>query len=153
MRQKIFPLDPYGNQFFYGLPESENNYNEIVEEKKLTHLLQETIDDYNKNNSSDPISVIIFNSIIEKTLKINRSILLPFANTILIADQGTGASEICKMAMKLARASENNLFANDSEHLEDWRAHLRSMIQRVGLETKSRAILHLIERDFIRNVL
>lgn len=57
------------------------------------------------------------------------------------------------MAIKLARASDNQLFANDSEQLEDWRGHIRSIIQRVGLETKSRAVLHLIERDFIEGVL
>ena len=86
-------------------------------------------------------------------MKINRSIQISFANTILIADQGSGAIELCKMAIKLAKSSENQLFANDSEQLEDWKGHLRSIIMRVGLETKSRAILQLNERDFIPGVL
>ena len=153
VRHKIFPKDWRVNQFFYGQPESETHYNEIVDEKKLTILMNETMVDYNKANPQEQISVIIFNSIIEKTLKINRSIQIPFANTILIADQGSGANELCKMAIKLARASDNQLFANDSEQLEDWRSHFRSIMQRVGLETKSRAVLHLIERDFIEGVL
>ena len=115
--------------------------------------MNEVMVDYNKANPQEQISVIIFNSIIEKTLKINRSIQIPFANTILIADQGSGANELCKMAIKLARASDNQLFTNDSEQLEDWRSHFRSIMQRVGLETKSRAVLHMIERDFIEGVL
>lgn len=86
VRHKIFPKDWRANQFFYGQPESETTYNEIIDEKKLTILLNETMVDYNKANPQEQISVIIFNSIIEKTLKINRSIQIPFANTILIAD-------------------------------------------------------------------
>ena len=74
VRNKIFPRDFRVNQFFYGQPESEAHYNEIVDEKKLTILMHETMEAYNKANPQEPISVIIFNSIIEKTLKINRSI-------------------------------------------------------------------------------
>jgi len=112
---KIFPNDFQANQFFYGQPENENQYNEIIEEKKLTALLNDTIEEYNKHHAQDQISVIVFNSVIEKTLKINRSIQVPMANTILVADQGTGASELCKIAIKLARASDAQLFASDSE--------------------------------------
>jgi len=54
--------------------------------------------------------------------------LIPFANTILIADQGSGASELCKMAIKQARATESQLFANDSELLEDWQSHLQELM-------------------------
>lgn len=124
-----------------------------MEERKLTVLLTDTMTEYNKHNVQAQINIIIFNSIIEKTLKISRSIQVPFANTVLIADQGSGASELCKLAIRLARASENQLFANDSEQMEDWRGCLRSIIQRVGLETKSRAVLHMIERDFVEDVL
>lgn len=153
VRTRMFIGNKDAVQFFYGQPESESAYNEIIDERKLTVLLTDTMNEYNKHNPSNQISVIIFNSIIEKTLKISRSIQVPFANTILIADQGSGAGELCKMAIRLARASENQLFANDSEQMEDWRGYLRSIIQRVGLETKSRAVLHMIERDFITDVL
>ena len=50
---------------------------------------------------------MIFDSIIEKTLKIARSVLMPFANTILIADRGAGANELCKMATRLVGTSHN----------------------------------------------
>ena len=73
-RVNIFTSEPQKNQFFYGQPETETQYNEIIEEKKLTAMLQESIHDYNKSNMQEQISVVIFDVIIEKTLKINRSI-------------------------------------------------------------------------------
>lgn len=58
------------------------------------------------------------------------------ANTILIADQGSGANELCKVAIKLARSQDNTLFASDSEQMEDWKSHFRAIVSRVALETK-----------------
>lgn len=50
VRSKIFPRDFHANQFFYGQPESENQYNEIMEEKKLVVMLNDVIEEYNKHN-------------------------------------------------------------------------------------------------------
>ena len=82
----------------------------MLEEKKLVSLLNDTLENYNKTHYQEQISVIIFNTLIEKTLKINRSLLMPMANTILVADQGSGAYELVKIAIQLARASGMQLF-------------------------------------------
>ena len=71
---RTLPRDYSSNHYFYGQPESEMQYNEIVSEEKLTFLMTEVMEDYNKKNAQNQISVVIFNSIIEKTLKINRSV-------------------------------------------------------------------------------
>ena len=86
MRGKIFPRDCKTVQFFYGQPESETIYNEKFEEKKLIALMNDTLEAYNKLHHSAQISVIIFISLIEKTLKINRSVMMPMTNTILVAE-------------------------------------------------------------------
>ena len=44
----MLPSNFYANNFFYGLPESETQYNEIIDERKLTTLLQDTLLDYNR---------------------------------------------------------------------------------------------------------
>ena len=77
--------------------------------------------EYNKDNSGNEIEVIIFNTIIEKTLKISRSLKQQCANTILIAEEGSGAYEIVKMAIKLAKSVGYELFAKDSELKDDWK--------------------------------
>ena len=72
--------------------------------------------DYNKSNPQTQINVVIFTSVIEKTLKISRALVIPYSHTILVADQGTGAFELCKLAIRLARLTDNRLFASDSDH-------------------------------------
>ena len=57
-----------------------------MEERKLVTLLNDTLENYNKTHFYQQINVIIFNTLIEKTIKINRSILMPMSNTILVAD-------------------------------------------------------------------
>lgn len=153
VRPKIFPREHHLPQFFYGQPESEHTYNEVLEERKLASLLNDTLEAYNKAHYSEQISVIIFNTLIEKTLKINRALLMPMANTILVADQGSGAYELVKIAIQLARANGMQLFQSDSEQSEDWRASLRSIVAKVGLEARSVCVLHLIENHFVEDVM
>ena len=81
----------------------------------MTTVLTECLMEYNKDNSGNEIEVIIFNTIIEKTIKISRSFKQQCANTILVAEEGSGAYEIEKMAIKLAKALGYELFAKDSE--------------------------------------
>ena len=119
VRPKVFNFDCDEPQFFYGSPENERAYNEVPEEKKVSHILQETIADYNKDRPSDMINVIIFNSVIEKTLKVNRAVHQSFANTILVVEVGSGGTEISKMAIKLSKKSEFSLSARDGSYSED----------------------------------
>ena len=139
--------------FYYGQPESENTYNEKAEERKLIGLLNDTLESYNKLHYHGKLSVVIFGSLIEKTLKINRSLLMPMANTILVADQGSGAHSLVKIAIQLSKCSDCYLFAADSEQSEDWRAALRSIINRVCIESRNMNVLHLIENHFVDCVL
>ena len=119
VRLKIFNTEPRVPQFFYGAPENDIAYTEIPDERKLTQILQETIQEYNKLKPYERISVIIFNSIIEKTIKVNRAVHQPNSNTILIAETGAGGPEICKMAIRLAKKKEFSLFAKDGSYAED----------------------------------
>ena len=57
------------------------------------------------------------------------------------------------MAIQLAKADTTQLFAADSELLEDWRGTLRTLVMKIGLESKHLKVLHLLERDIIQEVL
>ena len=73
VNNRIFPKDPDKPLFFYGLPDNELAYHEIPDQQKLNQLLSDILVEYNKLNIHQQISVTIFDTIIEKTLKINRS--------------------------------------------------------------------------------
>lgn len=78
---------------------------------------------------------------------------MPTSNTIFVADQGTGAHSLVKIAIQLARANDTQLFANDSEQSEDWKATLRSVILGVSQTNSSVSVMHLIEHHFVEGVL
>lgn len=53
------------------------------------------------------------------------------------------------MASKLAKADIYDLFSSDSEQSkEDWRMHIKTIMQHVGSEHKNRAVIHLTDKDF-----
>ena len=84
---------------------------------------------------------------IEKTLKVNRSLHQPCSNTILIADTGSGGAEICKMAIKLASKREFGLSARDGSQNEDVRVQLRTIITETCMEFKHKSVLFLDEKE------
>ena len=131
--------------FCYG--NGEALYHETPEEKKLELMLTDIVLDYNKANPREELDIIIFNTVIEKTLKINRSIRQTSANTILIANEGSGALELVKMAIRLANALDYDLHSKSTESKDDWKLSLKQMMATVGAESKQRACLHIQERD------
>ena len=58
--------------FSYGLGDSL--YNESPEAGKVEAMLAELLLEYNKANPREELDIIVFNTVVEKTLKINRSI-------------------------------------------------------------------------------
>ena len=60
--------------------------------KKLGQLLNDVLADYNKHHYKNPIDIVIFNTIIEKTIKINRTLYVQNAISILIAEEGSGSN-------------------------------------------------------------
>ena len=93
------------------------------------------------------MEVVLFHSIIERILKINRSMRVPFSHTILIALEGCGAYELVRLAAFIGNQTVHSLFEKDSEHEEDWRVQLKYIMQKSALEREERSILHIEERD------
>ena len=74
VRERVFRPDPDEAHFCYGLPDQEVAYNEKPSDQRMQQVLSECITEYNKENAGNEIEVIVFNTIIEKTLKISRSL-------------------------------------------------------------------------------
>ena len=83
-------------------------------------MLTDLVLEYNKANPREELDIIIFNTVVEKTLKIQRSIKQIGANTILIANEGSGAIELVKMAVKLSNAEHFDLHSKANEGQDDW---------------------------------
>ena len=74
VRERILPANCDEPHFCYGLPDMEDSYIEKPREQKMHNVLTECLIDYNKHNTGNEIEVIIFNTIIDKTIKISRSL-------------------------------------------------------------------------------
>ena len=60
-------------RFSYGQGDS-STYNESPETKTVEAMLTDLVLEYNKANPREALDIVIFNTVVEKALKINRSI-------------------------------------------------------------------------------
>ena len=76
--------------------------------------MNDILADYNKNHYKNPIDIVIFNTIIEKTVKINRSLYLQNSISILISEEGSGANWIVKLAIHMAKSTGQELLHQEN---------------------------------------
>ena len=112
---RTFASSKYMDEVSFCYGQGDASYNETPASKKLEMILNEAMMEYNKANPREELDIIIFDTITEKTLKINRSIRQMCASTILIANVGSGAIELVKMAIKLAGALDYELMAKGGD--------------------------------------
>ena len=92
--------------------------------------------------------MIFFSTVFAKVIKINRSLTNYACNTILVAHEGSGSSELVKIAIQLSDWVGAVIFEKDSELEEDWTMQLKDCLSRVmHLIDEKRTILHVEERD------
>ena len=84
---------------------------------------------------------------IDKVIKINRSLHSAGGHTILIALEGSGSFELVKVALKMSDMEDKVLYEKDSELEEDWRLMLKEILTTVITNRKTRHVLHVEERD------
>ena len=92
----------------------------------MSNILQDALEDYNtKSGGRNQLDVVFFHSVIEKVIKINRSLNLTGAHTIIAAHEGSGSYELVKVAIKMSEWDDVHLYEKDSEIEEDWKVHLK----------------------------
>lgn len=65
--------------------------------------------------------MVFFQSVIEKVIKISRSLHMPGCHSIIIAHEGSGSFELVKVAIKMSEQDDCVIYEKDSEIEEDWR--------------------------------
>lgn len=111
-------------------------------------MMNEALIDYNtKASGKQQLDVVFFNSVIDKVIKINRSLKTLGGHTILVALEGSGSFELVKVAVKMSDMEDFVLYEKDSELDEDWRLMLKDILTKVVSNPKTRHVLHVEERD------
>jgi hypothetical protein len=85
-------------------------------------MMQQALIDYNsKSGGRNHLDVVFFQSLIEKVIKINRSMRQVGGHTILVAHEGSGCFELVKVAVKMSDWQDWALYEKDSDLEEDWK--------------------------------
>ena len=119
--------------FCYGCPEGKNQYRKKPEDEKIMlQVMTDALIDFNsRSTGKQQIDVVLFNSVIEKVLKINRSLRTIGGNTILVANEGSGSFELVKIAIKMSDWEDLVMYEKDSELEEDWRVLIKETMSKV----------------------
>ena len=100
-------------------------------------MMQDALLEYNARSSGkSQIDVVFFSSVIEKVIKINRSLRMPGGHTILVALEGSGSFELVKVAVKMSDFEDQVLYEKDSELEEDWRLMLKEILTKVVMANR-----------------
>ena len=84
---------------------------------------------------------------IEKVVKINRSLRSVGSQTVLVANEGSGSFELVKVAIKMSDWEDQVLYEKDSELEEDWRLTFKEIMTKVVSGKRTRHVLHVEQRD------
>ena len=149
IKDKDISLTPDQILFCYGNPEGKHNYRLVPEQDKvMQEVMEEALEDYNgQSTGKTMLDIVFFSNVIEKIIKINRSLRMVGGHTILLAHEGSGSFELVKIAIKMSDWEDCVIFEKDSELEEDYRLQLKEVMSRVTNNPKIRHVLHVEERD------
>jgi len=110
--------------------------------------MQDALADYNELHYKQPLEIVIFSFILDNTIKINRSVMSPYASTIIISEEGSGANPMTKLATYLAHFICHELDTEMNYQKEDWSMELKQTMAMVGIE-KKQVVYCVQEKDVI----
>jgi hypothetical protein len=91
---------------------------------------------------------MIFESIIERTVKVTRSLHLSHSATLLISEEGSGTNQITKISIHLSKMTGQELLPATQRQAKDThRSELKQIIKLASVESKVQVVLHIREPD------
>jgi hypothetical protein len=129
--------------FSYIKKDMVNSYTRVVssfdaekDRKKEVETFYEFLESYNSLNFKTPISLTLFDFVLDNIIKNTRSLRQPWPGTILLADEGCGADKISKLSLMITEYTGRE-FGNTSLKIYDyekWKVDLKSVMHQVSLE-------------------
>jgi hypothetical protein len=134
-----------------------NYYTKIVssndpekDRKKEIETFYEVLEAYNSLNFKTPLSLTLFDFVLDNIIKTVRSLRQPWPGTILLADEGCGADKISKLSLMITEYNTRE-FGNTSLKIYDhekWNSDLKSVMHQISVEFKP-IVMAFEERDLL----
>lgn len=130
----------YGDFMKKGAPREQRSYSEITDQKALSHLLEEYLEEFNLTFSQD-MRLIFFNDAKQHFSRISRILRQPRGNALLVGVGGTGKQSLTKLACYMAEYKCTQIELTRTYGFAEWREDLKKLYISAGVENKDTVFL------------
>ncbi|ESU37863.1 Dynein heavy chain [Giardia duodenalis] len=110
-------------------------YKEITDIPALSHVLSDTLNDYNDQNSKQ-MNLVMFRDAISHLSRISRILRQPGGNCLLIGLGGSGRSSLARLSAFLAEYDLHTIELRKNYGIPEWRDDLKKILMTAGVDNK-----------------
>ena len=135
----------------------EQEYQEIVDIKKLDTVMAEYLEEYNADvGASMPMNLVLFADAIEHVSRISRILSLPQGNALLLGVGGSGRQSLTNLAAFVGDFQMFRIEISNNYGKQEWRDDLKSLLMQTGIEQKRTVFLfsdnQIIMESFVEDI-
>eukprot|EP00741_Cyanophora_paradoxa_P000409 tig00000404_g400.t1 len=131
--EDVFEKQPllFGDFLKMGVPREERNYEEFKDMKKVAHLLEDYLDEYNLANKE--MKLVFFNDAIEHIARISRILRQPRGNAMLVGVGGSGKQSLTRLASFIAEYKIFQIELTKGYGYNEFREDLKKLYNTAGV--------------------
>lgn len=118
------------------VPGLEKPYEEITDTSKMQTALENYMDGYNVESSSNQLKLVFFKDAMAHIARISRILRTPRGNALLIGVGGSGKQSLTRLATHMAHYSLFELEISKSYGIADFHEDLKKMYHTAGVQGK-----------------
>eukprot|EP00792_Barthelona_sp_PAP020_P009040 TRINITY_DN3265_c0_g4_i2.p1 TRINITY_DN3265_c0_g4~~TRINITY_DN3265_c0_g4_i2.p1 ORF type:complete len:4140 (+),score=1212.96 TRINITY_DN3265_c0_g4_i2:30-12449(+) len=145
--QLMFTVNQSGTGF--------NGYAEVIQKPKLISSVEETLRDYNEEESA-PMKLIMFENAVAHVCRISRIISQPQGNALLLGVGGSGRRSLTRLAAHMCGMQVFNIEVSKNYGKEQWRENLMQVLRSCGLDEKPTVFLfadtQIVDESFVEDI-
>nr|XP_034195945.1 dynein heavy chain 1, axonemal-like [Osmia lignaria] len=139
MRKK-FEIDPQmvvgETMLFYSdFCAANKEYEQITDMKKMDHMLNEFLEDYNATTTS-PMKLVLFQDAIDHICRINRILRQPRGNALLLGMGGSGRQSLTRLAAHIQDYNCFQIELSGAYTTHDWRDDIKHSMMKAGVQAQ-----------------
>uniref|UniRef100_A0A8D1UYI8 Dynein axonemal heavy chain 1 n=1 Tax=Sus scrofa TaxID=9823 RepID=A0A8D1UYI8_PIG len=130
--QEVCPFQPilYGD--FMSPGSDIKSYELITNEKKMMHVIEEYMEDYNQINTAK-LKLVLFMDAMSHICRISRTLRQALGNALLLGVGGSGRSSLTRLASHMAEYECFQIELSKNYGMMEWRDDIKKVLLKAGL--------------------
>jgi dynein heavy chain, axonemal len=116
-------------------------YCELTDRSRVKEETENALMDYNVQNRSKKMNLVLFVSAIEHIVKIHRVITTEYGNALLVGVGGSGRKSLTELATYIADYEIFGIEMSKVYGMNEWRDDMRKLFTNCGVESKNTVFL------------